>query len=55
MWGVLIAIAGAALALVLCAAVGLPQVVAIAAAFLVLVSGIGSDGYGLRIGGRGRT
>jgi hypothetical protein len=46
MIGVLIAILLAALAYWLCLAIGLPTIVAIIAAILVLVSGIGTGGYG---------
>jgi hypothetical protein len=54
MIGVLIAILVAALVYWLCLALGLPAVVGIVAAILVLVSGIGTGGYGLRLGGRNR-
>ena len=46
MIGILIAILLAALAYWVCLAIGLPGIVAIIAAILVLVSGIGSGGYG---------
>jgi hypothetical protein len=46
MIGILIAILLAALAYWICLAIGLPSIVAIIAAILVLVSGIGSGGYG---------
>jgi hypothetical protein len=54
MIGVLIAILVAALVYWLCVALGLPAIIGIVAALLVLVSGIGTGGYGLRLGGRGR-
>ena len=54
MIGVLIAILVAALVYWLCLALGLPAVVGIVAAILVLISGIGTGGYGLRLGGRNR-
>jgi len=54
MIGVLIAILLAALVYWLCLALGLPAVVGIVAAILVLISGIGTGGYGLRLGGRDR-
>jgi hypothetical protein len=52
--GVLIAVLLAALVYFLCAALGLPSIVAIVAAILVLLAGIPSGGYGLgsRWGGR---
>jgi hypothetical protein len=46
MIGILIAILLAALAYWLCLAIGLPAIVAIIAAVLVLVSGVGTGGYG---------
>jgi hypothetical protein len=55
MIGVLIAILLAALVYWLCLALGLPAVVGIVAAILVLISGIGTGGYGLRLGGRHRV
>jgi hypothetical protein len=51
MIGILIAILVAALVYWLCVALGLPAIVGIVAAILVLVAGIGTGGYGLR--GRG--
>jgi hypothetical protein len=48
--GVLIAVLLAALVYLLCVALGLPSIVAIVAAILVLLAGIPSGGYG--IGGR---
>jgi hypothetical protein len=45
--GVLIAILVAALVYALCVALGLPGIVAIVAAILVLLAGVPSDGYGL--------
>ena len=47
MIGILIAILLAALVYWLCVAIGLPAIVAIIAAVLVLVAGIPSGGYGL--------
>ena len=47
MIGVLIAILLAALAYALCVALGLPAIVGIVAAVLVLLAGIPSGGYGL--------
>jgi hypothetical protein len=55
MIGVLIAILLAALVYWLCLALGLPAIVGIVAAVLVLISGIGTGGYGLRLGGRNRV
>jgi hypothetical protein len=55
MIGVLIAILLAALVYWLCLALGLPVIVGIVAAVLVLISGIGTGGYGLRLGGRNRV
>lgn len=54
MIGVLIAVLLAALVYFLCVALGLPAIVAIVAAILVLLAGIPSGGYGLgsRWGGR---
>jgi hypothetical protein len=54
MLGVLIAVVLSALVIVLCALLGLPAVLGIAVAFLILVSGIGSGGLGLRPGDRDR-
>lgn len=56
MIGILIAILLAALVYWLCVALGLPSIVAIIAAIIVLVAGIPSGGYGLgsRFGGRTR-
>jgi urea transporter len=52
--GVLIAVLLAALVYFLCMALGLPAIIAIVAAVLVLLAGIPSGGYGLgsRWGGR---
>ena len=50
MIGILIAVLLAALVYWICLAVGLPAIVGIIAAILVLLSGIGTSGYGL--GGR---
>jgi hypothetical protein len=47
MIGILIAILVAALAYWLCVALGLPSVVGLIAAILVLLAGIPSGGYGL--------
>jgi len=46
MIGIIIAILLAALAYWLCLAIGLPAIIAIIAAVLVLLSGIGTGGYG---------
>lgn len=46
MIGILIAILLAALVYWLCVALGLPAIVAIIAAILVLISGVGTGGYG---------
>jgi high-affinity Fe2+/Pb2+ permease len=54
MIGVLIAILVAAVVYWLCVALGLPAIIGIVAALLVLVTGIGTGGYGMRLGGRGR-
>jgi hypothetical protein len=50
MIGILIAILLAALVYYLCTLIGLPAIVAIIAAILVLIAGIPTGGYG--IGGR---
>ena len=50
MIGVLIAVLVAALAYAICVALGLPSVVGVVAAILVLLAGIPSGGYGF--GGR---
>jgi hypothetical protein len=47
MIGVLLAILFAALAYAICVALGLPSIVGIVAAILVLLAGIPSGGYGL--------
>ena len=47
MIGVLIAVLIAALVWALCVALGLPPIVGIVAAILVLLAGIPSGGYGL--------
>jgi hypothetical protein len=54
MIGVLIAVLFAALVWAICVALGLPSIVGIVAAILVLIAGIPSGGYGLgsRFGGR---
>jgi hypothetical protein len=46
MIGILIAILLAALVYWVCLVIGLPSIVAIIAAILVLLSGIGTGGYG---------
>jgi hypothetical protein len=46
MIGILIAVLVAALVYALCLALNLPAIVAIVAAILVLLSGIGTGGYG---------
>jgi hypothetical protein len=53
MIGVIIAVLFAALVYAICVALGLPSIVAIIAAVLVLLAGIPSGGYGLgnRFGG----
>ena len=53
MIGVLIAVLLAALVFWLCTALGLPVIVGIVAAILVLVAGIGTGGLGSRSWGRG--
>jgi hypothetical protein len=57
MIGILIAIVLAALAYWLCMALGLPAIVALIAAVVVLLAGVPSGGYGLgsRWGGRRGT
>jgi hypothetical protein len=52
MIGILIAILVAALVYWLCLALGLPAIVGIVAAILVLLGGIGTSGYGFRAGRR---
>jgi hypothetical protein len=47
MIGVIIAVLFAALVYAICVALGLPSIVAIIAAVLVLLAGIPSGGYGL--------
>jgi hypothetical protein len=56
MIGIVIAILVAALVYALCGLLGLPSIVGIIAAILVLLAGIPTGGYGLggRWGGRGR-
>lgn len=51
MIGILIAVLVAALVYALCLALGLPAIVGIVAAILVLVGGVGTGGYG--VGRRG--
>jgi high-affinity Fe2+/Pb2+ permease len=48
MIGILIAVLIAALVYWLCRALGLPAIVGIVAAILVLVAGVGTGGYGSR-------
>ena len=57
MIGILIAILIAALVYALCVALGLPSIVGIIAAILVLLAGIPSGGFGIggRFGARDRT
>jgi hypothetical protein len=52
MIGIVIAILVAALVYWLCLILGLPSIVGIVAAILVLVAGVGSGGYGMRAGRR---
>jgi hypothetical protein len=52
MIGILIAILVAAIVYWLCLALGLPAIVGVIAAILVLLGGIGTGGYGLRTGRR---
>ena len=53
MIGILIAVLLAALVYWLCLALGLPAIVGIVAAILVLIAGVGTGGYGTRlVGGR---
>ncbi len=54
MIGIVIAVLVAALVYALCVALGLPAIVGIVAAILVLLAGIPSGGYGLSRG-RGRV
>ncbi len=46
MIGILLAVIFAAIVYALCLALGLPAIVGIVAAILVLVSGVGTGGYG---------
>jgi hypothetical protein len=48
MIGILVAVLIAALVYWLCVALGLPAIVGIVAAILVLLGGVGTGGYGLR-------
>jgi hypothetical protein len=48
MIGILIAVLLAAVVYWLCAALGLPAIVGIIAAILVLLGGVGTGGYGVR-------
>ena len=50
--GIVIAILVAALVYWLCLVLGLPSIVGIIAAILVLLGGVGSGGYGMRAGRR---
>ena len=52
MIGIVIAILVAALVYWLCLILGLPSIVGIIAAILVLLGGVGSGGYGMRAGRR---
>jgi hypothetical protein len=52
MIGIVIAILVAALVYWLCLVLGLPSIVGIIAAILVLLAGVGSGGYGMRAGRR---
>ena len=52
MIGIVIAILVAALVYWLCLILGLPSVVGIIAAILVLIGGVGTGGYGMRAGRR---
>ena len=52
MIGIVIAILVAALVYWLCPVLGLPSIVGIIAAILVLLGGVGSGGYGMRAGRR---
>lgn len=54
MIGILIAVVFAALVYAICVALGLPSIVAIVAAILVLLAGVPSGGYGFgrRFGAR---
>jgi hypothetical protein len=52
MIAILIAVLAAAVVFWLCAALGLPAVVATTAAILVLIAGVGTRGYGLGHGRR---
>jgi hypothetical protein len=54
--GIIIAVLLAALVYLLCTALGLPAIVGIVAAILVLLAGIPTGGYGMgsRFGGRSR-
>lgn len=53
MIGILIGILLAALVYFLCVAIGLPAIVGIVAAILVLVAGVGTGGLGVRTRGGG--
>src|SRR3954451_23288632 len=54
MIAILIAVLLAAVVYWLCLLLGLPAIVGIVAAILVLISGVGTGGYGLRPGARSR-
>ena len=55
MIGVIIAVLFAALVYWLCLAIGLPAIVGIVAAILVLLAGVGTGGAGLRMPRSGRV
>ncbi|HSD77779.1 MAG TPA: hypothetical protein VLA98_10250 [Solirubrobacteraceae bacterium] len=50
MIGIIVAVLLAALVYWLCTALGLPVIVGVIAAILVLLAGVGTGGYGLRRG-----
>jgi hypothetical protein len=50
--GIVIAVLVAALVYWLCLVLGLPSIVGIIAAILVLLGGVGTGGYGMRAGRR---
>jgi hypothetical protein len=52
MIGIVIAVLVAALVYWLCLVLGLPAIVGIIAAILVLLGGVGTGGYGMRAGRR---
>jgi hypothetical protein len=55
MIGILISVLVAALVYALCVALGLPAIVGIVAAILVLLSGVGTGGAGWRVPRGGRV